>query len=86
MPLVSIRALLSCVSFVVPLGSVRVPSKNTSMTRPIPAASMPTARLCPVFGDLTSVPDLIPAPSGALELLMSKKSPFTAATARFALA
>lgn len=75
MPSTSIFALLSCVSLCVPLS---VPSKKVSITLPTPAASMPTALPWP---DFLSCPSWTPTPSGALLLLMSKKSPLIAATA-----
>ena len=42
----------------------------------------PTALLWPLTGDWISCPFWMPMPWAAPELLMSKKSPLTAATAR----
>ncbi len=53
--------------------------------RPAFSGPMPTASVAPVpagpgLADCTSRPSEIPAPSGACEALMSKKSPLMAAT------
>ncbi len=69
-----------------PPEGVALPSKYIFSTRPTPSPPTATAFSCPATGDWMSAPFCTPMPCAAPELLMSKKSPLTAATARERLA
>jgi hypothetical protein len=74
--------LLNWVSGTGPAGRAALPSKPTWTIRPSPSALIAAALGCPATGDWISSPERMPTPCAAPELLMSKKSPLTAATAR----